>query len=156
MHGPRDVALQLELCVMSSELFAGYLRCHCASCSLCICVLTISMLLISSSRTLLLKSSCHIPASSCILAQYRALPSLLFGRHATTATMTDTSTYKFNHSMIRIKDPKASLAFYKHLGMSEVNKFEVRPHLYAVPFDGHVRDMSQSPPCESPYGQAHD
>ena len=39
-----------------------------------------------------------------------------------TANMTDPSKYKFNHSMLRVKDPKASLAFYKHLGMSVVGK----------------------------------
>jgi lactoylglutathione lyase len=52
--------------------------------------------------------------------------------------MTDPSKYKFNHSMLRIKDPKASLAFYKHLGMSVVeekkfpdNKFD----LYFLAYD---------------------
>lgn len=35
-----------------------------------------------------------------------------------TVGVTDLTTYKFNHSMIRIKDPKASLDFYKNvLGM---------------------------------------
>lgn len=38
------------------------------------------------------------------------------------ATMTDPSKYKFNHSMLRVKDPKASIAFYEHLGMSVVEK----------------------------------
>jgi lactoylglutathione lyase len=54
------------------------------------------------------------------------------------AKMTDPSKYKFNHSMLRIKDPKASLAFYKHLGMSVVeekkfpdNKFD----LYFLAYD---------------------
>lgn len=49
-----------------------------------------------------------------------------------TATMTDTSKYKFNHSMLRVKDPKASVKFYEHLGMSIVeqkkfpdNKFDL-------------------------------
>lgn len=32
--------------------------------------------------------------------------------------MTDPSKYKFNHSMIRVKDPQASISFYKHLGLS--------------------------------------
>jgi lactoylglutathione lyase len=40
----------------------------------------------------------------------------------TAAAMTDPSKYKFNHSMLRIKDPKASLAFYKHLGMTVVEQ----------------------------------
>lgn len=61
-----------------------------------------------------------------------------FVRTLATATMTDTSTYKFNHSMIRIKDPKKSLAFYKHLGMSEVNKLSFPDNkfdLYFLAYD---------------------
>lgn len=42
--------------------------------------------------------------------------------YATTANMTDTSKYRFNHTMLRIKDPKKSVAFYEHLGMKIVNK----------------------------------
>jgi lactoylglutathione lyase len=52
--------------------------------------------------------------------------------------MTDPSKYKFNHSMLRIKDPKASLKFYEHLGMKVVeqkkfpdNKFD----LYFLAYD---------------------
>lgn len=54
------------------------------------------------------------------------------------ANMTDPAKYKFNHSMLRIKDPKASLKFYQHLGMSIVeqkkfpdNKFD----LYFLAYD---------------------
>ncbi|KXL48007.1 hypothetical protein M433DRAFT_8137 [Acidomyces richmondensis BFW] len=36
--------------------------------------------------------------------------------------MTDPSKYKFNHSMLRVKDPKASVAFYEHLGMKVIEK----------------------------------
>ncbi|KAF2718402.1 monomeric glyoxalase I [Polychaeton citri CBS 116435] len=36
--------------------------------------------------------------------------------------MTDTSKYKFNHSMLRVKDPSASVKFYKHLGLSLIEK----------------------------------
>lgn len=38
--------------------------------------------------------------------------------------VTDPSTYRFNHSMIRVKDPKASVAFYEFLGMKLINKSE--------------------------------
>jgi lactoylglutathione lyase len=59
-------------------------------------------------------------------------PRTFTSSRITAANMTDPSKYKFNHSMLRIKDPKASLAFYKHLGMSVVeekkfpdNKFDL-------------------------------
>lgn len=42
----------------------------------------------------------------------------------TAATMTDPSTYKFNHSMLRVKDPKRSVEYYEFLGMKLVNKME--------------------------------
>ncbi|KAK4579915.1 Lactoylglutathione lyase [Recurvomyces mirabilis] len=51
---------------------------------------------------------------------------------------TDPSKYKFNHSMLRIKDPKKSVAFYEHLGMSVVNKFEFPDNkfdLYFLAYD---------------------
>lgn len=46
----------------------------------------------------------------------------------TLATMaTDTSTYKLNHSMIRIKDPKITVPFYeKNFGMKLIEKKEMK------------------------------
>lgn len=41
--------------------------------------------------------------------------------------MTDTNKYKFNHSMLRVKDPKASVKFYEHLGMKQVQKVGILP-----------------------------
>lgn len=41
-----------------------------------------------------------------------------------TANMTDPSKYKMNHTMLRVKDPKASVKFYEHLGMKVINKME--------------------------------
>lgn len=41
---------------------------------------------------------------------------------AAAAKMTDTSKYKFNHSMIRVKDPHNSVSFYEHLGMKLIHK----------------------------------
>ncbi|OJJ45438.1 hypothetical protein ASPZODRAFT_153089 [Penicilliopsis zonata CBS 506.65] len=38
---------------------------------------------------------------------------------------TDTSKYKFNHTMIRVKDPKRSIEFYKFLGLSQIHEFHV-------------------------------
>lgn len=57
----------------------------------------------------------------------------------TTANMTtNPSKYKFNHSMLRVKDPKASVKFYEHLGMSVVNKLEFPDNkfdLYFLSYD---------------------
>ncbi|GAM82219.1 hypothetical protein ANO11243_001980 [Dothideomycetidae sp. 11243] len=53
--------------------------------------------------------------------------------------MTDPTKYKFNHSMLRIKDPKASLAFYEHLGMTQIEKKsfpEAKFDLYFLAYDG--------------------
>jgi len=40
------------------------------------------------------------------------------------AATTKLNTYKFNHSMIRVKDAKESVKFYEFLGMSVVRKLE--------------------------------
>ena len=34
---------------------------------------------------------------------------------------TDLKTYKFNHSMLRVKDPKRSIKYYEFLGMKVIN-----------------------------------
>ncbi|KAK6981515.1 putative lactoylglutathione lyase protein [Favolaschia claudopus] len=47
---------------------------------------------------------------------------------------TDTTKYKFNHSMLRVKDPKESLKFYEHLGMKLVNKIENPDNKYDLYF----------------------
>ncbi|KZZ96685.1 Glyoxalase I [Moelleriella libera RCEF 2490] len=55
------------------------------------------------------------------------------------ATTTDLSTYKFNHSMLRVKDPKASVKFYEFLGMSVVKKLEypeAKFDLYFLAYNG--------------------
>ncbi|KAI1768591.1 glyoxalase I [Hypoxylon sp. FL1150] len=55
------------------------------------------------------------------------------------ATTTDTKNYKFNHSMIRVKDPRASVKFYEFLGMSLVKHLqfpEAKFDLYFLGYDG--------------------
>ncbi|GAP87118.2 putative lactoylglutathione lyase [Rosellinia necatrix] len=57
---------------------------------------------------------------------------------ATTAT-TDTKNYKFNHTMLRVKDPKESVKFYEFLGMSVVKKLsfpEAKFDLYFLGYNG--------------------
>ena len=52
---------------------------------------------------------------------------------------TDTSTYKLNHSMIRIKDPKVTVPFYENnFGMKVIHKAEMKEakfDLYFLAFD---------------------
>ncbi|KAK8878994.1 Glyoxalase/Bleomycin resistance protein/Dihydroxybiphenyl dioxygenase [Apiospora arundinis] len=57
---------------------------------------------------------------------------------ATMAATTDTKNYKFNHSMLRVKDPKASVKFYEFLGMSLIKKLEFPDNkfdLYFLAYD---------------------
>ncbi|PWY78329.1 lactoylglutathione lyase [Aspergillus heteromorphus CBS 117.55] len=52
---------------------------------------------------------------------------------------TDTSKYKLNHTMIRVKDPKKSLEFYKYLGLSQINNLdfpEAKFSLYFLAYTG--------------------
>jgi len=54
------------------------------------------------------------------------------------ATTTDTKNYKFNHSMIRVKDPKESVKFYEFLGMKLLKKLsfpEAKFDLYFLGYD---------------------
>jgi len=53
--------------------------------------------------------------------------------------MTDTNKYKFNHSMLRVKDPKESVKFYEFLGMKVIDKMEnpdAKFDLYFLAYDG--------------------
>ncbi|KAI5865934.1 glyoxalase I [Durotheca rogersii] len=55
------------------------------------------------------------------------------------ATTTDTNNYKFNHSMIRVKDPKESVKFYEFLGMKVIKRLqfpESKFDLYFLGYDG--------------------
>ena len=55
-------------------------------------------------------------------------------------TMTDPKTYKLNHSMIRIKDPKITIPFYEsNFGMKVIDSIEMKEAkftLYFLAFDG--------------------
>lgn len=51
----------------------------------------------------------------------------------------DHSQWQLNHTMLRVKDPKKSVDFYKLLGMSEVNKMDFPDNkftLYFLAYDG--------------------
>ncbi|KAM0241882.1 hypothetical protein ACHAPO_001581 [Fusarium lateritium] len=49
----------------------------------------------------------------------------------------DVTKYKLNHSMIRVKDPKASAKFYEFLGMSLVKKLEFPDNKFDLYFFGY-------------------
>ncbi|KAI1403878.1 glyoxalase I [Hypoxylon fuscum] len=54
------------------------------------------------------------------------------------ATTTDIKNYKFNHTMLRVKDPKASVKFYEFLGLSLVKHLqfpEAKFDLYFLSYD---------------------
>lgn len=53
------------------------------------------------------------------------------------ASTTETKNYKFNHSMIRVKDPKASVKFYEFLGMKLVKKLEFPEAKFDLYFLGY-------------------
>lgn len=61
--------------------------------------------------------------------------------------MTDTSKYKFNHSMLRVKDPKRSVKFYEHLGMTQIKKIENPDAKFDLYFLAY--DSPRSCPCKS-------
>jgi len=60
------------------------------------------------------------------------------------ATSTETSRYKFNHSMIRVKDPKASCKFYEFLGMKMIRKVEQPEAKFDLYFMGYDSPGAQS------------
>ncbi|KAK6709053.1 hypothetical protein SNK04_009993 [Fusarium graminearum] len=70
----------------------------------------------------------HISAAAAAAGQSRLI---------NMASTTETNNYKFNHSMIRVKDPKASTKFYEFLGMSLVKKLEFPDNKFDLYFFGY-------------------
>ncbi|KAG0175377.1 Lactoylglutathione lyase [Apophysomyces sp. BC1034] len=58
---------------------------------------------------------------------------------------TNPSKYVFNHTMIRVKDPKASLKFYEEvLGMKNINKLENEGGKFTLYFLAYVDSVPES------------
>ncbi|KAF0500651.1 Lactoylglutathione lyase [Gigaspora margarita] len=55
---------------------------------------------------------------------------------------TDISTYRFNHTMIRVKDPEASLKFYQEiLGMKLINKVDFAESKFTLYFLAYCHEQ---------------
>lgn len=55
--------------------------------------------------------------------------------------MVDHSQWKLHHTMLRVKDPKRSLEFYKLLGMSQINKLENPDNKFDLYFLGKQNEV---------------
>ena len=62
---------------------------------------------------------------------------------STTTHKTDVSSYKLNHTMLRVKDPQRSVKFYEHLGLSLINTLGMPAQNFTLYFLGY--DQSNSP-----------
>ena len=63
-------------------------------------------------------------------------PTTAILTRAYAAMAPDHSQWKLNHTMLRIKDPKKSLDYYKLLGLSLVNKLEFPDNKFDLYFLG--------------------
>ena len=62
--------------------------------------------------------------------------------HRTFATMTtDHGKWKFNHTMLRVKDPQKSVEYYKYLGLSQVNKISFPDNKFDLYFLGALHAL---------------
>lgn len=68
-------------------------------------------------------------------------------------TSTDTSSYRFNHSMIRVKDPEKSLKFYQDvMGMQLFRTSEQKEANFTLYFLGYPGDFQIPKPEDTPNG----
>ena len=58
---------------------------------------------------------------------------------------TDPSKYLFNHSMLRVKDPNASVKFYEFLGMKKINQLDFPDNKFSLYFLAYDDERSASP-----------
>ncbi len=53
--------------------------------------------------------------------------------------MSETAGYRFNHTMLRVKDPKASLEFYQEvLGMTQIRRLDFEEWKFSLYFLAHI------------------
>lgn len=66
---------------------------------------------------------------------------------------TDTQSYRFNHSMIRVKDPEKSLRFYQDvMGMKLFRTSEQKEAGFTLYFLGYQGDYQMPKESETPNG----
>ncbi|MCJ1351066.1 MAG: Lactoylglutathione lyase [Icmadophila ericetorum] len=58
---------------------------------------------------------------------------------------TDMSKYQFNHTMLRVKDPTATIKFYEFLGMKQMNKMDFPDNKFSLYFLAYDNAKSTSP-----------
>lgn len=56
--------------------------------------------------------------------------------YATAKMAPDFGQWKLNHTMLRIKDPKKSLAYYELLGLKQINKLSFPENKFDLYFLG--------------------
>ncbi|KAI1472873.1 lactoylglutathione lyase [Daldinia caldariorum] len=112
------------------------------SCLRCVYRTAIHSYTIPSSTQLASKGflqSIQLPRPYHVPNQFIKTSTSAWRTFATMATTTDTNNYKFNHTMIRVKDPRESIKFYEFLGMSVVKHLqfpESKFDLYFLSHDG--------------------
>lgn len=55
--------------------------------------------------------------------------------------------WKFNHTMLRVKDPQKSLEYYKFLGLSQINKLSIPENKFDLYFLGMSFAICTETPC---------
>ena len=79
---------------------------------------------------------------SSLPSQFQGFPKItsrLATKHFATMASPDHSKWKFNHTMLRVKDPQKSLEYYKLLGLTQINKLSFPDNkfdLYFLAYDG--------------------
>lgn len=75
-----------------------------------------------------------------------ASPATLRPSHtASYATMVDHSEWKFNHTMLRVKDPKKSIEYYNLLGLTLINKMDFPDWKFTNYFLGKLKSCQRNP-----------
>ncbi|MEM8635627.1 MAG: lactoylglutathione lyase [Pseudomonadota bacterium] len=65
-------------------------------------------------------------------------------------TNPDTAEFVLNHTMLRVKDPVKSLAFYRDLlGMTLVKRLDFPPGKFSLYFLGYIREEDEPIPSET-------